>query len=77
MGFIAVLLGLIGYVAYDRVTRIEPRLSKFPPEVAEQLRRAVYFTEIDKKPLEALQLFRNALVIADHIGMHPFSDEVL
>lgn len=77
ISFITVLLGLISYVVYDRVTRIEPRLSKFPPEVAEPLRRAVYFTEIDKKPLEALQLFRNALLIADHIGMHPFSDEVL
>ncbi|KAI5287716.1 hypothetical protein KEM54_005798 [Ascosphaera aggregata] len=77
LGFITVMLGLIGYVVYDRVTRIEPGLSKYPPEVAEPLRRAVYFTEIDKKPLEALQLFRNALVIADHIGMHPFSDEML
>ncbi|KAI5298586.1 hypothetical protein KEM55_003218, partial [Ascosphaera atra] len=77
IAFITTLLGLIGYVVYDRVTRIEPGLSKYPREVADPLRRAVYFVEIDKQPVKALLLFKDALQVADKIGMHPFSDEVL
>lgn len=75
--FVTTTIGLFAYVLYDRVTRVEPALTKYPPEVAGPLRRAVYFTEIAKKPVEALLLFRKALVIADDMDMHPFSDEVL
>ncbi|KAK2741182.1 hypothetical protein FQN55_008445 [Onygenales sp. PD_40] len=75
--FVTSMAGLLGYIIYDRVTRVNPYLNKFPPEVAKPLRKAIHHSEIRPDPIVALQMFREALVIADHVNMHPFSDEVL
>ena len=59
------------------LTRVAPQYHKFPAPVADALRTAVYFTEIDLNPPKALQAYKEALRIADELGVHPFSDEVL
>ena len=45
--------------------------------MADSLRTAVYYTEIDLNPPKALKAYKEALRIALEMGMHPFSDEVL
>ncbi|KAF9891981.1 hypothetical protein FE257_002945 [Aspergillus nanangensis] len=68
---------LFAYIAYVEYTRVGPQYHKFPPPVAECLRTAVYYTEVDLNPPKALQAYKEALRIALDMGMHPFSDEVL
>lgn len=68
---------VFAYVSYVEITRVQPQYHKFPPPVAEQLRTAVYYTEIDLNPPKALKAYKEALRIAVDMGMHPFSDEVL
>ncbi|QSS52176.1 TPR domain-containing protein [Histoplasma capsulatum var. duboisii H88] len=75
--FVAVNAGLLIYIIYDQVTRVDPYLNRFPPEVAAPLRKALHHSEIRPDPILALQMFREALVVAEHVQMHPFSDEVL
>lgn len=65
------------YVVYIRFTRIEPQYHKFPPEVANALRTALYYTEINMDPQKALSSYKEALRTALEQGMHPYSDEVL
>lgn len=67
----------LGYVVYMEVMEINPQYHNFPPEVAKPLRRAVYYTDVDSNPSKAMNSFKEALVIADHLGLHPYSDEVL
>ncbi|KAJ5168128.1 uncharacterized protein N7482_003722 [Penicillium canariense] len=70
-------IAVFAYVAYVEVTRVQPQYHKFPPQVADQLRTAVYYTEIDLNPPKALKAYKEALRVAVELGMHPFSDEVL
>ncbi|KAJ5777877.1 hypothetical protein N7520_001123 [Penicillium odoratum] len=70
-------IGTFVYISYVEVTRVGPQYHKFPPPVADALRTAVYYTEIDLNPPKALQAYKEALRIAAELGMHPFSDEVL
>lgn len=69
--------GFLTYLIYDHVTRVNPKYGRYPPEVAEPLRRAVYYTEIDLSPPLALRWYKQALIVAEQLEMHPFSDEVL
>ncbi|KAJ5454506.1 uncharacterized protein N7458_005462 [Penicillium daleae] len=70
-------IAVFAYVSYVEVTRVQPQYHKFPQQVADQLRTAVYYTEIDLNPPKALKAYKEALRIAVDMGMHPFSDEVL
>ncbi|KAJ6014504.1 hypothetical protein N7540_009095 [Penicillium herquei] len=70
-------IGAFAYISYEELTRVAPQYHKFPPPVAEALRTAVYYTEIDLNPPKALQAYKEALRIGVELGMHPFSDEVL
>lgn len=70
-------IAVFAYVSYVEVTRVQPQYHKFPQPVTEQLRTAVYYTEIDLNPPKALKAYKEALRIAIEMGMHPFSDEVL
>ncbi|KAJ5949570.1 hypothetical protein N7454_001154 [Penicillium verhagenii] len=70
-------IGTFIYITYVEVTRVGPQYHKFPPPVADALRSAVYYTEIDLNPPKALQSYKEALRIGVEMGMHPFSDEVL
>ncbi|KAJ5659646.1 hypothetical protein N7507_006097 [Penicillium longicatenatum] len=70
-------IGAFIYISYVEVTRVGPQYHKFPPPVADALRTAVYYTEIDLNPPKALQAYKEALRIGAELGLHPFSDEVL
>ncbi|KAJ6083889.1 hypothetical protein N7486_010689 [Penicillium sp. IBT 16267x] len=70
-------IGAFIYISYVEVTRVRPQYHKFPPPVADALRTAVYYTEIDLNPPKALQAYKEALRISVELGLHPFSDEVL
>ncbi|KAF7589745.1 hypothetical protein BBP40_003894 [Aspergillus hancockii] len=74
---LATATALFTYIAYIEYTRVAPQYHKFPPPVAESLRTAVYYTEVDLNPPKALAAYKEALRIALEMGMHPFSDEVL
>ncbi|KAK3678834.1 hypothetical protein LTR78_001287 [Recurvomyces mirabilis] len=49
----------------------------YPEYVAKKLRRALYFTNTDLQPQEALKYYKQALQIAEEVGMDPFSDEII
>ncbi|KAE8383505.1 hypothetical protein BDV26DRAFT_91707 [Aspergillus bertholletiae] len=73
----ATATALFTYIAYVEYTRVAPQYHKFPPPVAESLRSAVYYTEVDLNPPKALQAYKEALRVGIEMGMHPFSDEVV
>lgn len=68
---------IFAYISYIELTRVGPQYHKFPPPVAESLRTAVYYTEVDLNPAKALKAYKEALRKAVELGMHPFSDEVV
>ncbi|CAG8037176.1 unnamed protein product [Penicillium salamii] len=68
---------IFAYISYVEVTRVGPQYHNFPPPVADALRTAVYYTEIDLNPPKALKAYKEALRIAAELDVHPFSDEVL
>jgi hypothetical protein len=45
--------------------------------VAKQLRKALYFTNMSLEPRNAVKYYKEALRVADEIGMDPFSDEII
>ena len=49
----------------------------FPEPVAAKLRRALYYTNIDIQPKNAVKYYRQALAVASELEMDPFSDEIL
>lgn len=65
------------YISYVEVTRVAPQYQKFPAPVADALRTAVYYTEIDLNPAKAMKSYKEALRIAFEMGLHPYSDEIL
>ncbi|KAJ5393363.1 uncharacterized protein N7487_011004 [Penicillium crustosum] len=68
---------IFAYISYVELTRVGPQYHKFPPPVADALRTAVYYTEIDLNPAKAMKAYREALHIALEMGIHPYSDEIL
>lgn len=74
-----ILLGSFGvmYANYRYQTYIIAAFHKYPEPVAVKLRRALYFTNDDLQPKEALKYYRQALEIAEELGMDPFSDEIM
>lgn len=70
-------IAIFAYISYVELTRVGPQYHKFPPPVADSLRTAVYYTEIDLNPAKALTAYKEALRVALEAGMHPFSDEIL
>ncbi|OBT69218.1 hypothetical protein VE03_01840 [Pseudogymnoascus sp. 23342-1-I1] len=68
--------GLV-YANYFYNSYIIGAFHKFPEPVAKQLRKALYFTNQDLKPHQALKFYKKTLRVAEEIGMDPFSDEIL
>ncbi|KAI2671064.1 hypothetical protein CBS147355_8921 [Penicillium roqueforti] len=68
---------IFAYISYVELTRVGPQYHKFPPPVADALRTAIYYTEIDLNPAKAMKSYREALHTAFEMGIHPFSDEIL
>jgi len=69
--------GTLLYSNYIYHTYIIGAFHKFPEPVAKELRKALFYTNQDLKPQEALKYYKKALRVADEIGMDPFSDEIL
>ena len=49
----------------------------YPEEVAKKLRRALYYTNTDLQPQEAIKYYKQALQIAEEMEIDPFSDEIM
>lgn len=45
--------------------------------MAVKLRRALFYSNIDVQPTNAVKYYRQALEIADELGVDPFSDEII
>lgn len=69
--------GVLTYVNYVYQKYIIEAYHNYPEPVAKKLRRAIYFTKTDVQPKEALKYYRQALQVAEEVGMDPFSDEVM
>jgi len=70
-------VGALIYTNYYYQTYIIGAFHKYPEPVAKKLRRALYNHNIDFQPQEALEYYKQALQVADEVGMDPFSDEVI
>lgn len=70
-------VGAIVYANYLYQTYIIASFHKYPEPVAQKLRRAIYYTNIDLQPQEAIKYYKQALEIANEIPMDPFSDEII
>lgn len=69
--------GCIVYANYLYQTYIIASFHKYPEPVAAKLRRALYFTNTDLQPKEALKYYKQALEVANELGMDPFSEEII
>lgn len=56
---------------------MEPQFARFPKPVSDRLRKAIYYTDIELNPVRALHFYKQALLAAEQVGLHPFSEEVL
>lgn len=65
------------YINYIYQVYIIGDFAAYPEPVAAKLRRALYYTNIDLQPKNAIKYYRQALALADEIGMDPFSDEII
>ncbi|KAK5013204.1 hypothetical protein LTR60_000539 [Cryomyces antarcticus] len=70
-------VSLASAINYVYNTYIIKAFHKFPEPVAKKLRRALYYTNISLSPKDALKYYKQALEVADEIGMDPFSDEII
>lgn len=70
-------MGMLVYVNYFYQTYIIADFAAYPEPVAAKLRRALYYTNIDLQPKNALKYYRQALNLAEEMGLDPFSDELL
>lgn len=75
----AILIGAggVAYANYLYQTYIIASFHKFPEEFAVKLRRALYYTNMDLQPKEALKYYKQALLKAEELQMDPFSDEII
>ncbi|KAK5112542.1 hypothetical protein LTR85_011234 [Meristemomyces frigidus] len=75
----AIIAGIAGlaYANYLYQTYILAAFHNYPDAVAKKLRRALYYTNTDLQPQEAVKYYRQALQVAEEIGMDPFSDEIM
>jgi hypothetical protein len=69
--------GTLLYSNYIYHNYIIGAFHKFPEPVAKQLRKALFYTNYNLQPKDALRYYREALRVADEVGMDPFSDEII
>ncbi|PYI12304.1 hypothetical protein BO78DRAFT_392168 [Aspergillus sclerotiicarbonarius CBS 121057] len=74
---VATASGIFAYIAYVEATQVAPQYSKFPLPVAERLRTAVYYTDVDLNPHKAITAYKEAFMLGRELGMHPWSDEMM
>ncbi|RMY24335.1 hypothetical protein D0867_01454 [Hortaea werneckii] len=75
----AILAGTVAlvYTNYMYQTYILGAFHNYPEEVAKKLRRALYYTNTDLQPQEAIKYYKQALQIAEEMEIDPFSDEIM
>ncbi|QSZ36484.1 hypothetical protein DSL72_006364 [Monilinia vaccinii-corymbosi] len=67
----------VGYINWWYKNYIIDGFKAFPEPVAKQLRKALYYTNMSLEPKNAIKYYKEALRVADEMGMDPFSDEYL
>ncbi|KAL8799002.1 MAG: hypothetical protein Q9182_006214 [Xanthomendoza sp. 2 TL-2023] len=72
---ISATIGLV-YANYLYQSYIIGEFAAFPEPVAKKLRRAIFYSNYDIQPENALKYYKQALVAAEEVGMDPFSDEI-
>lgn len=79
LAFAAILAGIGGivYANYLYQSYIIAAFHTFPEEVAKPLRKALYYTNVDLSPKEALRYYKQAINACMETNMDPFSDEAL
>ncbi|KAK0809158.1 hypothetical protein LTR75_005965 [Friedmanniomyces endolithicus] len=79
LAFLAILAGAggLGYANYLYKTYITAAFHNYPEPVAQKLRRALYYTNTELNAQEAIKYYRQALQVAQEMGMDPFSDEII
>ena len=65
------------YLVYIYNSYFIGNFSRFPEPVAKKLRRALHYSNIDLNPQTAVDYYKQALAVAEEVGMDPFSDEIL
>lgn len=70
-------MGMLVYINVIYRTYIINDFKAYPEPIAAKLRRALYYTNYDIQPQNALKYYRQALLLADEMGLDPFSDEML
>lgn len=65
------------YTNYIYQSYIIGQYKAFPEAVAVKLRRALFYTNVDSQPKNALKYFQQAISVAEELGMDPFSNEFL
>ena len=69
--------GSLLYTTYLYTAYTVPINEKFPEPVANKLRRALYYTNVEPQPGKANQYYKQAVELCKQHGMHPYSDEVM
>ena len=78
LGILSVIFGTVGFVwgAYQ-YARMYYAMANFPENVGLKIRRAMFFTEVDPDPAQAVRAHVQALHLAREENMDPFSNEVI
>ncbi|KAL9129083.1 MAG: hypothetical protein Q9175_007391, partial [Cornicularia normoerica] len=79
LAFALIIFGIsmLIYINYIYQVYIIGDFKAYPEPVAAKLRRALYYTNMDVQPKNALKYYRQAIMLADEMGLDPFSDEML
>ena len=65
------------YATYLYTRYTAPINATFPEPVANKLRRALYYSNVEPNLQKANQYYKQALELAKQHGMHPFADEII
>lgn len=74
---VAISLSILGWFGWWYTKYVVPSYENIPDPVAEKLRRAIYFTNIQLDVRKANKYYREALEKAQECGMDQWSDEVI
>ncbi|KAI9758948.1 MAG: hypothetical protein M4579_002688 [Chaenotheca gracillima] len=74
--FLTLFGGMYGLYQYNKIF-VVGQFQAFPDPVAKKLRRALYYSNYSPSPKDAVKNYREALALADQIGMDPYSDEII
>jgi hypothetical protein len=71
-------VAFLGYCVYIYYNYFYSRqFTRYPPPVAQALRKALYFSNHDPDPQRALKYYKQALELCDEAGLDHFSDDVM